>query len=64
MGGGSLVPYLVVLLAAVSHRCQYVYSRWISFGMGALIIKNLISGSYSVINLKDKDSIHCHRQTG
>ena len=31
-----------------------------SFEMGALIIKTLISSSYTMFNLKDKDSMHCH----
>ena len=30
VGGGSLIPLLVVLLVVVSYSCQYLYSRWMS----------------------------------
>ena len=30
MGGGSLVPYLVVLQVAMPYSWRYFYSRWIS----------------------------------
>lgn len=41
MSGGSLVPY-VVLLVAVSYSCHtYVYSGWMPSVMDALAIKKL-----------------------
>ena len=47
MGRGSLIPYLVVLLVAVSFSWQYVYPRWMSFERNALAIKSLMSGTYT-----------------
>lgn len=47
MSAGSLVPYLDVLLVAVSYSWRYLYLRWIIFEMDASIIKSLLPGTYT-----------------
>ena len=51
MSEGSLIPYLVVLLVAVSYSWQYVYSRRMSFEMDASAIKSLMSGPYTTARI-------------
>lgn len=43
----GLIPYLFVLLIAVSYSWPNVYSRWMSSEMDVLAIKNLMPGTYS-----------------
>lgn len=51
MGGGGPIPYLVVLLLAVSHSWQYVYSRWMPFEIDASGMRNLTLGTYTTAAL-------------
>lgn len=46
MGGGGLIPHLVVLLIIVSYRWQCVYSRWMSFEMDSLANKASVRYSH------------------
>lgn len=50
MGRGSLIPYLLVLLVAMSYSWIFVYSSWMYFEMDALAIKSLISGTCALLD--------------
>lgn len=61
MGGDGLVPYLVVLLVSVSYSWQYIYLRWVSFQMGASVIKSLKLGVYTTYTKIHYNFLFCKK---
>ena len=55
MGGGRLIPCLVVLLVTLAYSWQYAYSNWMSFDVDASAIKRL-SGTSIIMVLGGLDS--------